>query len=66
MFTELLERISTKLYRSTARSHSIPLAAQLAVALQFLATETFQTVVPPADGISQTYAIRCVNMCVVH
>ena len=61
MFLELLERISTNLNRTTARSYSIPPATQLAVALQFLATGTFQTVVASAHGISQTSVSRCVT-----
>ena len=54
MFVDLLNKISIKLHRSTARSHSIAPATQLAVALQFLATGTFQTVI--ASALSQTFA----------
>ena len=61
MFLELLERISTNLNRTTARSYPIAPATQLAVALQFLATGTFQTVVASAHGISQTSVSRCVT-----
>ena len=43
MFLELLERISAKLHRTTARSYPTVPATQLAVALQFLANGTFQT-----------------------
>ena len=59
MFVNLLNKISIKLHRSTARSHSI--ATQLAVALHFLATGTFQTVIASAHGISQTSVSRCVT-----
>ena len=59
MFVDLLNKISIKLHRSTARSHSIALTTQLAVALQFLATGTFQTVIASAHGISQTSVSRC-------
>ena len=61
MFVDLLNKISTKLNRSTARSHSIAPTTQLAVALQFLATGTFQTVIASAHGISQTSVSRCVT-----
>ena len=61
MFLELLERISTNLNRTTARSYPIAPATQLAVALQFLATGTFQTVVASAHGNSQTSVSRCVT-----
>ena len=61
MFVDLLNKISMKLHRSTARSHSIAPTTQLAVALQFLATGTFQTVVDSAHGISQTSVSRCVT-----
>ena len=61
MFLELLERISAKLHRTTARSYPIVPTTQLAVALQFLATGTFQTVVASAHGISQTSVSRCVT-----
>ena len=61
MFVDLLNKISTKLNRSTARSHSIAPTTQLAVALQFLATGTFQTVIASAHGISQTSVLRCVT-----
>ena len=61
IFTELLDEISSKLFRSTTRSHSIPPTTQLAVALQFLATGTFQTVVSSGHGISQTPVSRCVT-----
>ena len=61
MFLELLERISAKLHRTTARSYPTVPATQLAVALQFLATGTFQTVVASAHGISQTSVSRCVT-----
>ena len=61
IFTELPNEISSKLFRSTTRSHSIPPTAQLAVALQFLATGTFQTVVAFGHGISQTSVSRCVT-----
>ena len=43
MFVDLLNKISTKLNRFNARSHSIALTTQLAVALLFLATGKFQT-----------------------
>ena len=61
MFIQLLEDISGKLHRSTARCHSIPPVTQLAVALQFLATETFQTVATSTHEISQTSVSRCVT-----
>ena len=61
IFTELLNEIPSKLFRSTTRSHSISPTTQLAVALQFLATGTFQTVVASAHGISQTSVSRCVT-----
>ena len=61
MFVNLLNKISIKLHRSTARSHSIAPTTQLAVALQFLATGTFQTVIASAHGISQTSVSRCVT-----
>ena len=58
---ELLNEILNKLFRATTRSHSIPSITQLAIALQFLATGTFQTVVASAHGISQTSVSRCVT-----
>ena len=61
MFLNLLNKISIKLHRSTARFHSIAPTTQLAVALQFLATGTFQTVIASSDGISQTYVSRCLT-----
>ena len=61
MFVDLLNKISIKLHRSTARSHSNAPTTQLAVALQFLATGTFQTVIASAHGISQTSVSRCVT-----
>ena len=53
--------IRFRVHRSTTRSYSIPATTQLAVALQFLATGTFQTVVASALGVSQTSVSRCVT-----
>ena len=61
MFIQLLEDISGNLHRSTARCHSIPPVTQLAVALQFLAIGTFQTVLGSAHRISQTSVSRCLT-----
>ena len=61
MFIQILDQISSKVHRSTTRSYSIPATTQLAVALQFLATGTFQTVVASAHGVSQTSVSRCVT-----
>ena len=61
IFTEFLNEIPNKLFRSTTRSHSIPPTTQLAIALQFLATGTFQIVVASAHGISQTSVSRYVT-----
>ena len=41
--------------------HSIPTTTQLAVALQFLATGSFQTVVASSHGISQSSVSRCIR-----
>ena len=61
MFVNLLNKYSIKLHRSTARSHSIAPTTQLAVALQFLATGTFQTVIASAHIISQISVSKCVT-----
>ena len=62
VFMELLNEIPSKLFRATTRSHYKPSITQLAVALQFLATGTFQTVVASAHGISHTSVSRCVTV----
>ena len=61
MFVDLSNKISIRLHRSTARSYSIAPTTQLAVALQFLATTTSQTVIASAHGISTTSVSRCVT-----
>ena len=60
MFVDLLNKISTKLNGSTARSHSIAPTTQLAVATLFLATGTFHTIIASAHRISPTSVSRCV------
>ena len=60
IFVQLQEKVVTFLHRSTTRSHSIPATTQLAVALQFLATGSFQTVVATSHGISQPSVSRCI------
>ena len=61
MFIEILNQISSKVHQSITRSYSIPATTQLAVALQFLATGIFQTIVASAHGVSQTSVSRCVT-----
>ena len=48
------------LHRSTVRSHSIPTTTQLAVALQFMTTGRFETVIATAHGVSQPSVFRCI------
>ena len=60
IFLQLHDKIVESLHRSTARSHSIPTTTQLGVALQFMATGTFQTVIATAHGISQPSVSRCI------
>ena len=60
IFFQLHDKILESLHRSTVRSHSIPTTTQLAVALQFMATGTFQTVIATAHGISQPSVSRCI------
>ena len=59
---QLRDKIVGFLNRSTNRSHSIPTTTQLAVALQFFATGSFQTVVSTAHGISQPSVSRCIGV----
>ena len=61
MFVDLLNKISLKLHRSTTRYHSIAPTTLLAVALQFIATGTFQTIIASAHGIWQTSVSRCIT-----
>ena len=61
IFVQLQEKVVTFIHRSTTRSHSIPASTQLAVALQFLATGSFQTVVATSHGISQPSVSRCIG-----
>ena len=44
----------------TSRSHSLPTTTQLAIALQFLATGSFQNVIASSHGISQPSVSRCI------
>ena len=53
IFVQLEEKIKTFSHRSTIRSHPIAASTQLAVALQFFATGSFQTVMASSHGISQ-------------
>ena len=62
VFIQLHDKIVGFLNRSTNRSHSIPTTTQLAVALQFFATGSFQTVVSTAHGISQPSVSRCIGV----
>ena len=55
IFVQLHEKVVTFLHRLTTRSHSIPATTQLAVALQFLATGSFQTLVDKTRGHFATY-----------
>ena len=64
IFVDLEEKISIFLHRSTIRSHPIVSSTQLAVALQFLATGSFQTVIITWDisALSlpmYSHCIRC-------
>ena len=61
IFVDLEEKISIFLHRSTIRSHPIASSTQLAVALQFLATGSFQTVIASSHGISQPSVSRCIR-----
>ena len=61
IFVQLQEKVVTFIHRSTTRSHSISPSTQLAVALQFLATCSFQTVVATSHGISQPSVPRCIG-----
>ena len=60
-FIRLEEKDFTFLHRLTIPLHSIPTTTQLAVALQFLATGSFQTVVASSHGISQPSVSRCIR-----
>ena len=60
MFVQLHENIAESLIRCKSRSHSLPTILQLAVALQPLATGSFQTVVGTSHGISQPSVSRCI------
>ena len=62
VFIQLHDKIVCFLNRFTNRSHSIPTNTQLAVALQFFATGSFQTVVSTAHGIFQPSVSRCIGV----
>ena len=57
MYMNLLDRFGTFMIRPTGRSHAIP-TTQLAVT--FLSTVTFQTVVASSRGISQCSVSRSI------
>ena len=59
IFVQLEEKVSTFLRRSAIQSSVIPPTTQLAAALMFLATGSFQTVVASSQGISQPSVSRC-------
>ena len=61
IFVQLQEQVVTFIHRSTTRSHSISASTQLAVALQFLATGSFQIVVATSHGIAQPSVSRCIG-----
>ena len=58
VFIQLQDKIVTFLHRSTNRSNPIPATTQLAIALQFLATGSFQTVVATPHVISEASVSR--------
>ena len=60
VFFQLHDKILDSLHRCSLRSNPIPTTTQLAVALQFMATRTFQTVMATAHGISQPSVSRCI------
>ena len=60
VFIQLHEKIMDSLCRYTSRSHSLPTTTQLAIALQFLATGSFQNVIASSHGISQPSVSRCI------
>ena len=63
VFIQFHEKFLGFLNRSSHRSHSIPTTTQLAVALQFIVTGSFQTVIAIAHGISEPSVSRWI--CVV-
>ena len=61
MFIQLHEKNPGYFLRSRIHSsHSIPSTTQFAVALQFLATGSFQTVIATSHGVSQPSVSRCI------
>ena len=60
IFVQLEEKVSTFLRRSAIQSSVIPPTTQLAAALMFLETGSFQTVVASSHGISQPSVSRCI------
>ena len=64
IFIELQGRIECFLNRTTHRSHDIPITTQLAVALHFPATGSFQTVIAAAHGISQPSVSECISVVI--
>ena len=61
IFIQLHEKIAGYLLKPRiCRSHLIPTITQFAVALQFLVTGSFQTVIASSHGISQPSVSRCI------
>ena len=61
IFFQLHEEIAGYLLKPRiCSSHPIPTITQFAVALQFLATGSFQTVIASSHGISQPSVSRCI------
>ncbi|XP_042882922.1 putative nuclease HARBI1 [Penaeus japonicus] len=57
----LCEKIGPEISRHTNRSHSIPVATQVLVALRFYASGTFQSVIGDSVGLSQSSVSRIIN-----
>ncbi|KAG0440228.1 hypothetical protein HPB47_016365 [Ixodes persulcatus] len=57
----LCDALAPALRRPTARSHSLPVDAQVLLALRFYASGSFQSVVGDVANMSQTSASRIIN-----
>ena len=62
IFVQLQEKVVRFLHRSAIRSHSILPIIQLAIALQFLATDSFQTAVSTSHCLFQPSVSRCSDL----